>query len=249
MDLNSDVGESFGEWPMGDDAAMFRHVTSANIACGFHAGDPSGIARTCRAAVDAGVAIGAHVGYRDLVGFGRRFIDCSESELADDVAYQIGALQALARREGGEVRYVKPHGALYNAIVHHEAHVRAVVEAVASVDPNLALLHLPGSVALDTARTRGIRGVREAFADRAYLPNGRLVPRTETGAVLRDPEAVASRMARFASDGVIEAIDGSDVRIDAESICLHGDTPGAVALAATVRERLETAGIELRSFV
>ncbi|MGO2468436.1 MAG: LamB/YcsF family protein, partial [Microbacterium gubbeenense] len=164
-------------------------------------------------------------------------------------AYQIGALQALARREGGEVRYVKPHGALYNAIVHHEAHARAVVGAVASVDPNLALLLLPGSVALDIARTRGLRGVREAFADRAYLPDGRLVPRSEPGAVLHDPVAVAGRVARFAHEGVIEAIDGSDVRVDAESVCLHGDTPGAVALAAAVRKRLETEGIELRSFV
>jgi len=248
MDLNSDVGESFGPWPMGDDAAMFAHVTSANVACGFHAGDPSGIARTCRAAVEAGVAIGAHVGYRDLAGFGRRFIDCSETELADDIAYQIGALQALARREGGEVRYVKPHGALYNAIVHHTAHARAVVDAVASVDPSLALLLLPGSAALDLADRRGIRGVREAFADRGYSPDGRLVPRGEPGAVIVDADAAARRVVRLAEEGVIEAVDGSVVAVEAESVCLHGDTPGAVAMASSVRMGLERAGVDARSF-
>lgn len=248
MDLNSDVGESFGAWPMGDDAAMFAHVTSANIACGFHAGDPSGIARTARAAVAAGVTIGAHVGYRDLAGFGRRFIDCTETELADDVAYQIGALQALARREGGEVRYVKPHGALYNAIVHHEAQARAVVDAVRSVDSSLALLLLPGSVAGRFARERGLRVVGEAFADRAYTPAGELVSRGQAGAVLTDAEAVSRRMVRFAADGVIDAIDGTPLRIDAESICLHGDTPGAVTMASAVRRALDEAGAEIRSF-
>lgn len=248
MDLNSDVGESFGAWPMGDDAVMFAHVTSANIACGFHAGDPSGIARTARAAVAAGVTIGAHVGYRDLAGFGRRFIDYSETELADDVAYQIGALQALARREGAEVRYVKPHGALYNAIVHHEAQARAVVDAVRSVDPSLALLLLPGSVAGRFARERGLRVVGEAFADRAYTPAGELVSRGQAGSVLTDAEAVSRRMVRFASDGVIDAIDGTPLRIDAESICLHGDTPGAVTMASAVRRALDEAGAEIRSF-
>jgi len=248
MDLNSDVGESFGPWPMGDDAAMFRHVTSANIACGFHAGDPSGIARTCRSAVAAGIAIGAHVGYRDLVGFGRRFIDCSETELADDVAYQIGALQALARREGAEVRYVKPHGALYNAIVHHTGHARAVIDAITSIDPSLALLALPGSAALDLAERRRLRGVREAFADRGYLPDGRLVPRGESGAVIVDAVVAAQRAVRLAAEGVIEAVDGSLIAVDVESVCLHGDTPGAVAMAESVRSGLEHAGVELRSF-
>jgi len=248
MDLNSDVGESFGPWPMGDDAAMLEHVTSANIACGFHAGDPSGIARTARAAVAAGVAIGAHVGYRDLAGFGRRFVDCSETELADDVAYQIGALQALARREDGEVRYVKSHGALYNAIVSHEAHARAVVDAVRSVDPRLALVLLPGSVAGRYAERAGLRVVGEAFADRAYTPEGELVSRRAPGAVLRDPAAVAGRMVRFAESGLVDAIDGTALRVDAETICLHGDTSGAVAMAAAVRAALDDAGVEIRSF-
>ena len=248
MDLNSDVGESFGAWPMGDDAAIASIVTSVNIACGFHAGDPSAIARTCRAAVASGATIGAHVGYRDLAGFGRRFIDYTETELADEVAYQIGALQALSRREGGEVRYVKPHGALYNAIVHHEAQARAVTDAVRSVDPSLALVLLPGSVAARFADYRGLRVVGEAFADRAYTPDGELVSRREAGAVLHDISHVADRMVRFATDGVIEAVDGSLVPVDAESICLHGDTPGAVDMAHAVRAALAGAGVEIRSF-
>ena len=248
MDLNSDVGESFGSWPMGDDRAMFTHVTSANVACGFHAGDPTGIARTCRDAVDAGVTIGAHVGYRDLAGFGRRFLDCSETELADDVVYQLGALQALARRAGGDVRYVKPHGALYNAIVTHEAHARALVDAIRSVDPSLPLVLLPGSVAATIAEGAGLRVVGEAFADRAYTPEGRLVPRGTAGAVLHDADLVAQRMTRFARDGVLTAIDGTEVRVEAETICLHSDTPGAVAIAAAVRGALTEAGVSLRSF-
>ena len=248
MDLNSDVGESFGSWPMGDDRAMFTHVTSANVACGFHAGDPTGIARTCRDAVDAGVTIGAHVGYRDLAGFGRRFLDCSETELADDVVYQLGALQALARCAGGDVRYVKPHGALYNAIVTHEAHARALVDAIRSVDPSLPLVLLPGSVAATIAEGAGLRVVGEAFADRAYTPEGRLVPRGTAGAVLHDADLVAQRMTRFARDGVLTAIDGTEVRVEAETICLHSDTPGAVAIAAAVRGALTEAGVSLRSF-
>ena len=248
MDLNSDVGESFGSWPMGDDRAMFTHVTSANVACGFHAGDPTGIARTCRDAVDAGVTIGAHVGYRDLAGFGRRFLDCSETELADDVVYQLGALQALARCAGGDVRYVKPHGALYNAIVTHEAHARALVDAIRSVDPSLPLVLLPGSVAATIAEGAGLRVVGEAFADRAYTPEGRVVPRGTAGAVLHDADLVAQRMTRFARDGVLTAIDGTEVRVEAETICLHSDTPGAVAIAAAVRGALTEAGVSLRSF-
>ncbi|MCR8676315.1 LamB/YcsF family protein [Micrococcus sp. HG099] len=249
IDLNSDVGESFGSWTMGDDAAILRSVSSANVACGFHAGDPSGIARTCREAVAAGVVIGAHVGYRDLAGFGRRFLDCSPTELADDVLYQLGALEALARAAGGGIRYVKPHGALYNAIVHHEAHAQAVVDAVKAFGGDLPLLLLPGSVALAQAERAGLRGVAEAFADRGYTPAGTLVPRGEPGAVLHDAQAVAARMVRLAHEGVVEAVDGTDVRVAAESICLHGDTPGAVAMAAAVRTGLEDAGVSVRAFV
>src|SRR5687768_8353747 len=164
IDLNSDVGESFGNWTMGDDAAIFRSVSSANVACGFHAGDPSTIAQTCRDAVAAGITIGAHVGYRDLAGFGRRFLDCSPTELADDVLYQLGALEAIARAAGGQIRYVKPHGALYNTIVTHQAQAQAVVDAVKAFGGDLPLLLLPGSVALNAAEAAGLRGVAEAFA-------------------------------------------------------------------------------------
>lgn len=248
IDLNSDVGESFGNWTMGDDAAIFRSVSSANVACGFHAGDPSTIARTCRDAVAAGITIGAHVGYRDLAGFGRRFIDSSPTELADDVLYQLGALDAIARAAGGSIRYVKPHGALYNTIVSHEVQAKAVVDAVKAFGGDLPLLLLPGSVALAAAEEAGLRGVAEAFADRAYNPDGTLVSRREAGAVLHDEDVVAANMVRLATEGVIIARDGSTIRTSAESICLHGDTDGAVSMAAAVRHELEAAGVGIRSF-
>lgn len=248
IDLNSDVGESFGSWTMGDDAAIFRSVSSANVACGFHAGDPSTIARTCRDAVAAGITIGAHVGYRDLAGFGRRFIDCSPTELADDVLYQLGALDAIARAAGGSIRYVKPHGALYNTIVSHEVQAKAVVDAVKAFGGDLPMLLLPGSVALREAEAAGLRGVAEAFADRAYNPDGTLVSRREAGAVLHDEDLVAANMVRLATEGTIVARDGSTIRTSAESICLHGDTEGAVSMAAAVRHGLESAGVAIRSF-
>ncbi|EMY32245.1 LamB/YcsF family protein [Arthrobacter crystallopoietes BAB-32] len=248
IDLNSDVGESFGNWKMGDDAAIFRSVSSANVACGFHAGDPSTIAQTCRDAVAGGVTIGAHVGYRDLAGFGRRFLDCTPTELADDVLYQMGALQALAQAAGAQIRYVKPHGALYNTIVHHEAQAQAVVDAVRAFGGDLPLLLLPGSVALAKAEAAGVRGVAEAFADRAYNPDGTLVSRREPGAVIHDADTVVGNMVRLAQTGKITAIDGSTITVEAESICVHGDTPGSVAMAAAVRAGLESAGVTVRSF-
>lgn len=248
IDLNSDVGESFGSWTMGDDDAIMPSVSSANVACGFHAGDPSGIAATCRAAVAAGVSIGAHVGYRDLAGFGRRFLDCSPTELADDVLYQIGALEALAGAAGATVRYVKPHGALYNTIVHHEEHAQAVIDGIAAFRADLPVLLLPGSIALEKAEQAGLRGVAEAFADRGYTPEGTLVSRRDPGAVLHDEAEVAARMVRLATEGVVTAVDGSDVRVEAESICVHGDTPGAVSMAAAVRRALEDAGVTIASF-
>jgi UPF0271 protein len=249
IDLNSDVGESFGNWTMGDDAAIFRSVSSANIACGFHAGDPSTIAQTCRDAVVAGISIGAHVGYRDLAGFGRRFLDCSPTELADDVLYQLGALEGIARAAGGRISYVKPHGALYNTIVTHEVQAQAVVDAVKAFGGDLPMLLLPGSVALAAAEAAGLRGVAEAFADRAYNPDGTLVSRREPGAVLHDEDAVAANMVRLATEGTIVARDGSTIKTSAESICLHGDTAGAVSMAAAVRRELEAAGVDIRSFV
>ncbi len=249
IDLNSDVGESFGRWTLGDDAAMFASVSSANVACGFHAGDPSVIRRTCRDAAAAGVVIGAHVGYRDLAGFGRRFLDISPTELADDVVYQIGALQALASVEGARVQYVKPHGGLYNAIVTHTAQAQAVVDAVKSVDPGLPIMGLPGSEVLRLAEKAGLRAVTEAFADRAYNPDGTLVSRTLKGAVLEDPAQVAEHVLRMVTDSAVRTIDGSVLKIRAESICVHGDSPGAVAMATAVKSALSDAGVSIGSFV
>jgi len=249
VDLNSDVGESFGRWELGDDAAMLRLVTSANVACGFHAGDPTTLRRTCTAAAERDVAVGAQVGYRDLAGFGRRFIDMEPAELTDDVLYQLGALDAMARAAGTRVSYVKPHGALYNAVVHHEEQARAVVEAVLTYDASLPLLGLPGSVLLDIAADAGLRTVREAFADRAYTPEGTLVSRREDGAVLHDPEDVARRVVQMVTEGTVIAVDGSTVAVAAESVCVHGDSPDAVAMAARVRAGLVAAGVELAAFV
>ncbi|WP_105032095.1 LamB/YcsF family protein [Arthrobacter ruber] len=248
MDLNSDVGESFGNWTFGDDASIIGSVSSANVACGFHAGDPAGIRATCSAAATAGVTVGAHPGYRDLAGFGRRFIDVDPGELTDDVIYQIGALQALARAAGTSVQYVKPHGALYNTIAVHERQARAVVRAVRDVDDALPLLVLPGSVIETEARSAGLRTVAEAFADRAYQPDGALVSRREPGSVLHAEAEVVEHVLRMATDGEVVAIDGSRIRISPESICVHGDTPGAVAMAAAVRRALVSAGVDVRAF-
>jgi UPF0271 protein len=248
IDLNSDVGESFGAWTLGDDAAIVPLVTSANVACGFHAGDPLTIHRTCAAAARAGVSVGAHVGYRDLAGFGRRFLDVAPDELTTDVVYQIGALQALARASGTTVRYVKPHGALYNALVDHREQARAVVAAVLAVDPTLPLLTLPGAVVGEEARAAGLRVVTEAFVDRAYTSAGTLVPRRVPGAVLHDVDEVARRAVRMAVERTVEAVDGAPVDVDAESLCVHGDTPGAVAMAAAVRSALAEAGVRVVAF-
>ncbi|MGW9415298.1 LamB/YcsF family protein [Arthrobacter cupressi] len=248
IDLNSDVGESFGRWTLGDDSAMFESVSSANVACGFHAGDPSVIRATTAKAAQAGVVIGAHVGYRDLAGFGRRFLDVDPQELADDVVYQIGALQALAATAGTRVKYVKPHGGLYNAIVKHTAQAQAVVDAVKAVDPGLAILGLPGSEVLRLAEKSGLRPVTEAFADRAYNPDGTLVSRTLPGAVLHDPAEVAQHVLRMATERRIMAIDGTILNVRAESICVHGDSPGAVAMATAVKSALSDAGVSIASF-
>src|SRR4029453_4231400 len=248
IDLNTDVGESFGRWTLGDDSAMFQSVSSANVACGFHAGDPTVIRNTCKNAVDAGVVIGAHVGYRDLAGFGRRFLDIDPIELAADVVYQIGALQALAGTVGGSVCYVKPHGGLYNAIVHHTAQARAVVDAVKSVDASLPILGLPGSEVLRLAEAARLRAVTEAFADRAYNQDGTLVSRSLPGAVLHDPAEVAEHVLRIATESAVRTIDGSVLKIQAESICVHGDSPGAVAMASAVKDALPAAGITTTAF-
>jgi UPF0271 protein len=246
MDLNSDLGEGFGVWSVGDDEAILRVVTSANVACGFHAGDPSIMRRVCASAAGLGVAIGAQVAYPDLHGFGRRFIDIDPGELTDAVTYQIGALDAFARQAGAKVGYVKPHGALYNAIVHHERQAQAVVDAVARW--GLPLLGLPGSVSARLAEQAGVTSVVEAFVDRAYRPDGTLVPRTEPGAVVHDETMVCERAVRLATEGEVVAADGTVVAVRPASLCVHGDTPGAVALATAVRAGLERAGVDVRAF-
>ena len=248
IDLNADLGEGYGRWPLGDDDALLAVVTSANVACGFHAGDPSIMRRTCARAVGRGVRIGAQVGYRDLAGFGRRYIDYDPGELTDDVLYQLGALDGFARVAGDRVRYVKPHGALYNRIVHDEVQAAAVVDAVVAYDRSLPLLGLPGSAVLRLAAAAGLSTVEEAFADRAYTPDGRLVPRTQAGAVLHDPAEVCARTVEMAAHGTVTALDGSVVRMHPRSVCVHGDTPGAAALAGQVRAALVDAGVAVEPF-
>ena len=249
MDLNSDLGESFGAWSMGDDAAMLDIVSSANVACGFHAGDAAGILATLQAAKARNVVIGAHVAYRDLAGFGRRNMDVASSDLVADVVYQIGALQGLARAAGTTVKYVKPHGALYNTIAQDQRQATDVINAIKAIDPTLVLMALAGAPLIDWARDAGLTVVAEAFADRAYTPQGALVSRREPGAVLHDEARIAQRMLTLVRDGVIEAVDGSMVRVEADSICVHGDSPGAVAIARAVRQRFEAEGVQIASFV
>jgi UPF0271 protein len=241
--LNADLAEGFGQWRLGDDDALLEVVTSANVACGFHAGDPSLMRRVCAVAADRGVAIGAQVSYRDLAGFGRRRIDYEPDELRDDVLYQIGALSAF-----GRVRYVKPHGALYNTAAVDEGQASAVVAAVVDFAPDLPVLCQPGSVLARVAGAAGLTVVGEGFADRGYRADGRLVPRSAPGALVHDPAAVAERAVRMAVDGSVVAVDGTAVSVPVRSICLHGDTTGAVTLARSVRAALAEAGLELRSF-
>ena len=248
IDLNADLAEGFGVWELGDDDAMLDVVTSANLACGFHAGNPVGLARTCRAAVARGVRIGAQVGYFDLAGFGRRRIDVEPDELTADVIYQIGALQALARAAGAVLGYVKPHGALYNTIVTDRDQARAVAEAVHATDPGLPVLGLAGSVFFAEARRLGLRTVAEAFADRAYQPDGQLVSRSNPAAVLHDPAQIAERVLSMITTGTVTAVDGSLITIEVESVCVHGDSPGAVAIAGAVRDRLHAEGITVAAF-
>ncbi|SDS27993.1 LamB/YcsF family protein [Corynebacterium timonense] len=249
IDLNADLGETTAGNPVADDAAMLEMVSSANVATGFHAGDPHSIAGTLAAAARAGVVVGAHPAYNDPAAFGRRFVDYAPAELADEVLYQIGALDALARANGTQVRYVKPHGALYNTIVHHEAHARAVIDGIKAFSPDLPVMLLPGGVAVDIAERAGLRVVREAFADRGYNPDGTLVSRREPNAVMHDPEAVARRVLQVAATGSVTAVDGTEINVEAESVCVHGDSPGAVELTRSVVARLGDEGIEIRSFL
>ncbi len=248
IDLNADLGESFGTWVLGDDEAMLGVVTSANVACGFHAGDASTIRRTVAAAAERGVVVGAQVGYRDLAGFGRRRIDMDPGDLTADVLYQLGALEAMCRVAATRVAYLKPHGALYTTAAVDTAQARAVVDAVAAYDPALPVLCQPGSALHAETEAAGLVAVAEAFADRAYRADGRLVPRSSPGALVTDPEVVARRAVRLATEGTVVAVDGSTVSVPARSVCVHGDTPGAVDLARAVRAGLRGAGVTVAPF-
>lgn len=248
IDLNADLGENTSDRRVADDAAMLEIVTSANVAAGFHAGDPVGIRDTLVKARERGIVVGAHPSYRDYANFGRLAVDIDDATLQADVEYQLGALQALAESVGTAVKYVKPHGALYNAIARDARQARVVAAAVRAVDPGLVFLGLAGGVSLDVAERAGLTVAREAFADRAYEADGSLMSRAKAGSVLHDPELVAARMLRLVTDGTITAADGSEVHLGADSICVHGDTAGAITMAAAVREALATRGIDLAPF-
>ncbi len=247
MDLNADLGEGFGRWELTDDVALLRVVTSANVACGFHAGDPVTLQRVCADAARRGVRIGAQVSYRDLAGFGRREMDVPPEELAAETAYQIGALQVFARAAGAEVRYVKPHGALYHRAGRDAAQAGAVVEGMRLAGVDVLLCPL-GSELDRAARGAGLRVVGECFADRAYRSDGRLVPRGGPGALLGREAAVAQAV-DLAARGEVTAVDGSRVRVEAASLCVHGDGPEAVATAAAIRSALDDKGIEVEAFL
>lgn len=248
IDLNADLGETWGNRSTADDDALLDVVTSANIACGFHAGDPETMARTVAGALRRGVTVGAHVSYRDRQNFGREFMDLPPAELQADITEQLDALTAACVAAGARLAYVKPHGALYHAICTHPGQAKALVTATIAHDPSLQLLGLPDTLATRLAAEAGLTTVTEAFADRAYTPVGGLVPRGTDGAVLRDPDLVAGRMLQLVTTGAVEAIDGTPVAISARSICVHGDSPGAVAMARAVRARLEAAGLSLAPF-
>ena len=248
IDLNADLGESFGAWSLGADEAVLAHVTSANVACGFHAGDPSVMDRTVALAVRERVAIGAHPGYYDLRGFGRREIAADPAEVEADVLYQAGALEAFVRSHGARLRHVKPHGALYNQAARDEALARAVARGVARLGRGLSLVGLAGSAALRAcAAAEGLRFAAEAFVDRAYDRQGQLVPRSHPGALVSDPAAAAERAVRLARDGIVVSIEGRALEVAAETLCLHGDGPQALAIARAVREALEAAGVRVEA--
>jgi UPF0271 protein len=248
IDLNADVGEGFGAWTMGADEALIEHVTSANVACGFHAGDPTVIDRTVAAAARKGVAIGAHPGYFDLRGFGRREIQAAPGEVEADVLYQVGALAAFAAAHGAPLRHVKPHGALYNQAADGAELAAAIARGAVRASGKLVLVGLAGSTAMrHAARSAGLRFAAEAFVDRAYDAAGRLVPRSRPGAVISDPAVAAAAAVRLARDRVVLTIDGDEIAVEADTLCLHGDNPNALGVARAVREALERAGVSVQA--
>jgi len=248
VDLNADLGEAFGAYSMGADEAVLAYVTSANVACGFHAGDPTVIDRTIAIAVRAGVAVGAHPSHFDLRGFGRREILAAPAEVEADVVYQVGAVAAFARAHGTQLTHVKPHGALYNQAARDGALARAIARAIARVSRDLALVGLAGSEAMRrAAEAEGLRFAAEAFADRAYDAEGGLVPRSRPGALLTDPASAAARALRIVRDGTVTSAEGAEVELHADTLCLHGDNPHALEIARAVREALEGAGVSVRA--
>jgi len=247
IDLNSDLGESFGRWTLGHDAELMASITSCNIACGYHAGDPEVMRRTVRLARDNGVAIGAHPGLPDLAGFGRRAMSVTPAEVEDLVLYQIGALAAIARAEGARLQHVKPHGALYNMAIKDRGLADGIARAVASFDPSLLLFGLPGTELLRAGDAAGLPLAAEGFADRSYEADGSLTPRSEPDAVIHDPAAVVTRSVRMAREGVVISRNGEEVPMRVATICTHGDTPGSHALARRIRDGLEQAGIKVRA--
>lgn len=247
VDLNSDVGESFGAYTIGQDAAVLAHITSANVACGFHAGDPGVMRETVATARRHGVAVGAHPGFPDLMGFGRRDLHATPREVEDFVVYQVGALAAVASAQGVRLQHVKPHGALFNMAVRDPALADAIARAAAAVDRSLILFGLPRSELIRAGERAGLRTACEVFADRAYEPDGTLVSRRTAGAVIHEPEAVVSRVVQMARERTVIAVDRSVVTLELDTICVHGDTPGAAALVARIRQALETGGIEVKA--
>jgi UPF0271 protein len=250
IDLNCDLGEGYGPWQMGDDAAMMRIITTANIACGFHAGDPETMRRTIERAHDAGVAIGAHPGYPDLAGFGRRARPgVTEREIENFVAYQVGAMAAMAELGAHRLTHVKTHGALGNACADEDALAMAVARGIRAVDARLAFMVMPGTATQRAADRAGLRPIHEVYADRIYAETFNLAPRSLPGTVLTDPEAVLKRVVRMVGDGEIETLGGRRLKTEIQSICVHGDTPGAVAMAQAIRSGLEALGWTLAATV
>ncbi|MGE0812224.1 MAG: LamB/YcsF family protein [Vicinamibacterales bacterium] len=245
IDLNSDLGEAFGPWPMGQDALLMPVISSANVACGVHAGDPGTMRATIRLARAHQVAVGAHPGFPDLQGFGRREMRMSPQEVEDLVLYQVGAIAGVARSEGVRLQHVKAHGALYNMACRDEALADAIARAVVAFDPALVLFGLPGSALVQAGLDAGLPVAAEAFADRAYLPDGSLAPRSLPGSVIHDVDAVVARAVEMVVDQSVVAMDGTRIHFEADTLCLHGDTPGAAALAAAVRRGLEDAGVTI----
>ena len=247
IDINSDVGESFGAYTIGHDSGLMKAITSANVAAGFHGGDPSVLRATIRIAKVNGVAVGAHPGFPDLVGFGRREINATPEEAEDLVLYQVAAVAGIARAEGAALQHVKPHGALFNMAVRNRELADAIARGVAAFDTNLILFGLPGSQILAAGRAAGLRVAAEVFADRAYEADGSLASRRKPGSVIHDADAVVARAVRMVKDRTVVAIDGSIVRLDADTICVHGDTPGSDVLAAKIRRGFEAAGISVKA--